>query len=79
MGLRDASASKNIFFRALPGRGALPKLFATFFPPSNCPSHLDIKVMLCVYLLVISNTKIIKSAKITITIVTAAQKRGEVI
>ena len=35
--------------------------------------------MLCVYLLVISNTKIIKSAKITITIVTAAQKRGEVI
>ena len=38
--------------------------------PSNCPLHLDIKVMLCVYFLVIFNTKIIKRTKIIITIIT---------
>ena len=51
------------------GGGPCPNLL-TLFPPCNCPLYHDINIMLCVYLLVIFNTKIIKSNKIIITIIT---------
>ena len=54
---------KYVFFRAL----HCPNLLA-LFPP--CPLYLDINIVLCVYLLVIFNTKITKSTKIIITIIT---------
>ena len=41
------------------GGGPCPNLL-TLFPPCNCPLYLDINIMLCVYFLVIFNTKIIK-------------------
>ena len=46
------------------------RICLTLFPPCNCPLYHDINIMLCVYLLVIFNTKIIKSTKIMITIIT---------
>ena len=52
---------KNVFFRALPekgGGGPCTNLLATF-PPCNCSLYLDINIMLCVYFLVIFNTKIV--------------------
>ena len=45
----------------------MPKFLGPL-PPCNCPLHLDINIMLCVYLLVILNTKITKSTKIIILI-----------
>ena len=49
------------------GGGPCPNLLA-LFSPCNCPLYLKINIMLCVYLLVIFNTKIIKNTKIIITI-----------
>ena len=58
----------NWFYKTqdlVPESGPWPNLLA-LFPPCNCPLHLDINIMLCVYLLVILNTKITKSTKIII-------------
>ena len=69
--LGNTSYKKNVFFQALPekGGGPCPNCLA-LFPPCNCPLYLDINIMLCVYFLVIFNTKITKRTKIIITIIT---------
>ena len=69
---KGAPPIKKMFsFRHCPkrGGGALPGYFWTHFPPCS-PLYLDINIMLCVYCLVTFNTKIIKSNKIIITIIT---------
>ena len=51
------------------GGGPCPNLLA-LFPPCNCPLYLDMNIILCEYFVIIFNTKITKSTKIIITIIT---------
>ena len=69
--IREAILKKSVFFRALPERGwrPLPEFFYPFFH-HVFPYILTSISCYLIFFLVIFNTKIIKSTKILITIIT---------